>query len=680
LASTIGSLNAASFRFAAPNGMSASAWRSPLVDSSRAGSALALDPSGDEGYWGTLRAALGVEIGAETTAALGQDWLENHYRWIVWKLACQQRCFAATLGTLGFGPVAVVSQLVGRYHREILKKNRSVLLRIADAADMPNVQMVLCIAAARLRDGLVELTDGWHSAWAKCDAPLTRQLRRGKLPIGIKLRIFGADHATSTERRAGEESEGEAAEDTAGDEMARQGAVPAVPSLLLHANGVRRAAWDARLGKTRQRVFRVALGSLIEGGGPAPCVHVRIERRYGPLALEKTLDSEEGSQKASTWYTEAGYVAKLSREAAMSEEAAPERGKGDEKGEEAPAKTKVSWLLRLVVSDLSGAVGGCDRRCAASVWLNSPEQAADFEEGKAYRVAGPTLKQSTFHDFTEFELDVKIQGWEPIRTAEPFSAGALERRRACVPLHVVGTMPLGTEMNCAGVLLAAELPTPAEHGRVLRQLFIGDASGIILGVRWLYGPTDPMPRLKVGEPIALRNLVLEHHTRFIPPAGAEHLALNGALHMCSCTADTLGARCAVVLSHAAERSPHFREALDAMVKSLANPAAQRHYAESAALAAAAHEARLSPAVDGVPALAGAPTLVGGVSPSHVRDDEIRASVEARLYSRGATFEQLLASANSSVLADAGSLRRVLDAMRDEGACYIVPPTGEFRLM
>lgn len=659
LASAIGSQNARSFRFAAPNGMSARAWHSTLAGSIFADSALVIGSAGDAGYWAALRAALAGDIGAEAAEALGQDWLENHYRWIVWKLACQLRCFAATLGPLGFGPKAVVRQLVGRYEREMVKKKFSVLQRIVDATDVPGVQMVLCIAAVRLGDGLVELTDGWHSAWAQCDAPLLRQLRRGRLPIGMKLRIFGAELVPSGEKRMS-------------DATAHRGAEFALPSLLLHANGVRRAAWDTRLGKTKRRVFRVALSSLIEGGGPAPSVHVRIERRYGPRALEKSTDDGES---VAAWYTEAGYAAKLSREAAGSEDA-PAREQGVET-DDGPPRARTSWLLRLVVSDLSGAVGGCDRQCAASIWLNSADQAVHFQEGAAYCVVAPSVKRASFNDFGELELEAKVHAWQPIRTTEPVSAGSLDRRRACLPLHLVEMRPSGTEFDCAGVLLAAGLPTPGEHGRLLRQLFVGDASGTILGVRWLLGPTEPTPRLKVGEPVSLRNLVSEHHTRFQAPHGAEHLARNGALHMCLCSADTLGARCAVVLPHSAERSAHLRPTLDALVKSLDNPATQRRYAESAALAAAAHEAKLSPAPDGTPAVADTP---GAAAPSCVLDDELWASVEARLHSGGATFSQLCASASSSVPADATALRRVLDAMRGDMLCYIVPSTGEFRLM
>jgi len=97
----------------------------------------------------------------------------------------------------------------------------------------------------------------------------------------------------------------------------------------------------------------------------------------------------------------------------------------------------------------------------------------------------------------------------------------------------------------------------------------------VLGVRWLVGTTEPLPRLRVGEPITLRNLLFEHVTRFEPPPGAEHLSSSGTLHVCLCGADTLGSRCASVLPHNAERAAHLRPELDELALSLQDPSVHR---------------------------------------------------------------------------------------------------------
>ncbi|MGB0679721.1 MAG: hypothetical protein ACPGUV_08685, partial [Polyangiales bacterium] len=37
----------------------------------------------------------------------------------------------------------------------------------------------------------LELSDGWYTAWAACDEPLGEQLRRRRLTVGMKLRVWG---------------------------------------------------------------------------------------------------------------------------------------------------------------------------------------------------------------------------------------------------------------------------------------------------------------------------------------------------------------------------------------------------------------------------------------------------------------------------------------------------------
>lgn len=661
-ASKVGSKNASKVRFCALEGQPENVWAMARCGNRSFCVVIDDNLANEEGYWEGLHAALAFDVGQHLANSLTVEWLQNHYRWVVWKLACQQRCFASVLGTSSFGPAGVVQQLVKRCQSELVQKKRSVLQRIVDTMDVPGVHMVLCVSDLCQQEGLLELTDGWQSVWAKCDAGLARQLRRGRLPVGTKLRIFGAE--LISERRSTEVGTNCMKAKHSGN------AVRPDPSLFLHANGVRRAAWDARLGKTRKRIFRVALSSLLEGGGQAPSVHVRIERCYGPRALLRATD---GAETSSTWFTEAGYEAKIRNETVERESHLDNAAwQGIEiEGESECVHRKVSWLLQLVVSDLSGAVGGCDRLCEAAIWLESPEQAAHFEEGSAFRVVGPLLKRSAFGAHSELELEAKLHAWQKLNTAEPLAPTARVRLRACTPLREVETLPPGSEFDAAGVLLAAGFPTPMENGKVLRQLFISDTSGAILGVRCLKGATDPVPRVKIGEPISLRNLVKEHHTRFEAPLGAEHLTRDGVLHVCLSTADCLGFHSAMVMPNGAERAPHMRLALDALVTSLEDPMVHRQFVEHAAVAALLYEAQLKPTKDGEQRAAKCLPW---------QDDEIRARVEARLRGGGATFEQLQASTSLLPFADNASLIRVLDAMRDDMLCYILPSTGEYRLM
>ncbi len=54
--------------------------------------------------------------------------------------------------------------------------------------------------------------------------------------------------------------------------------------LCLFVNGTRRAAWDAKLGFQAGKAFRVAVASLVPGGGTAPCVDVLVARRWQGVA------------------------------------------------------------------------------------------------------------------------------------------------------------------------------------------------------------------------------------------------------------------------------------------------------------------------------------------------------------------------------------------------------------
>ncbi len=294
-------------------------------------------------------------------------------------------------------------------------------------------------------------------------------------------------------------------------------------------------------------------------------------------------------------------------------------------------------------------------------------------------MVGPTLKRAREDDEVEFELMAKPQAWRLLRTAESLAPGAISRARAGTPPRLVGLVAPGGEIDTAGVLLAAGRPDPIGRDQVLRQLFVADTAGSVIGVRWVLGATDPPPRIKVGDLISLRNLVLEHHSRFEVPPGAEHLAMGGALLMCLCGADALGPRAAVVRPHAAEHAPHLRPLLDALAAALRDPQTHRRLAELASLAAAVHGGRLrqqsaDPLAAQWPALPPPPA-------AQPRCDygALRSHLETQLGRGGATLAAL-AAASVCLGANEEAVQKMLDAMRDDMACYVIPTTGEYRLM
>ncbi|KAI9209402.1 BRCA2, oligonucleotide/oligosaccharide-binding, domain 1-domain-containing protein [Polychytrium aggregatum] len=206
---------------------------------------------------------------------LTTDWVMNHYRSIVWKLACMVRQ-SPRLQQSYWNIEMVVSQLLYRYQREVNMAHRSAL-KLAVERDHPaSAHMVLCVSRAspELTPGRhlgldeIELTDGWYFIMAKLDQCLAKALRDKKIFTGLKLHVQNAKLIGAGT-----------------DILNTDGAV----SLQLNANSVRRAAWDAKLGLQRQRLFVSGLASLSADGGSAGCVDVVVCRVYPILYLDKSI-------------------------------------------------------------------------------------------------------------------------------------------------------------------------------------------------------------------------------------------------------------------------------------------------------------------------------------------------------------------------------------------------------
>eukprot|EP00899_Mesostigma_viride_P015096 jgi/Mesvir1/23588/Mv18278-RA.2 len=127
--------------------------------------------------------------------------------------------------------------------------------------------------AAKPQPAVITLTDGWYCLNAVLDEPLGRYLRQGKIFVGQKLLVAGAELLGGS-----------------------QGLPPLEAfrsvSLSLHANGVRRARWDAKLGFCRRNHVLVALNAVKPKGGAVPATVVTVSRIY-PLLYKETLPSGE---------------------------------------------------------------------------------------------------------------------------------------------------------------------------------------------------------------------------------------------------------------------------------------------------------------------------------------------------------------------------------------------------
>ncbi|KAM1181415.1 hypothetical protein FF1_000013 [Malus domestica] len=212
-----------------------------------------------------------------------REWVTNHYKWVVWKLACYERYYPAK----SFGKFLTVSnvleELKYRYEREVNHGHRSAIKKILEGDASPSSLVVLCISAIRSNcdpnmetssgaenssAAKVELTDGWYSVDAVLDALLSKQLASGKLFVGQKLRIWGA----ALSGWAGPVSP---------LEVSRQ------VSLRLHINGTYRAHWADQLGFCKGVCAPLAFKCAKSGGGPVPCTLVGVKRIYPVLYKER---------------------------------------------------------------------------------------------------------------------------------------------------------------------------------------------------------------------------------------------------------------------------------------------------------------------------------------------------------------------------------------------------------
>ncbi|KAJ0653655.1 putative breast cancer type 2 susceptibility protein [Helianthus annuus] len=216
---------------------------------------------------------------------LSKEWVANHYRWIVWKLACYERCYSAKFYGKLLTASNVLEELKYRYEREVNNAHRSALKRILEGDAPASSPLVLCIASIKFKcnsepdiepsnateSSSIELTDGWYSIKALLDELLLKQLFSGKLFVGQKLRICGASlsgwNAPVSPLEASR-----------------------MISLCLHINGTYRANWADRLGFCKSGCAPLAFKCIKGSGGVVPNTLVGVTRIYPVLYRERLSD------------------------------------------------------------------------------------------------------------------------------------------------------------------------------------------------------------------------------------------------------------------------------------------------------------------------------------------------------------------------------------------------------
>ena len=480
-------------------------------------SKFASEPCGWRDTWAQLRGGRG---GHRLFA--DEEWAALQYRLVVWKLTCQERCFpleccqllTAGPGASSFIAEAAFRQLRARYEREFGDGSRPALRLLAEGDCSASAHMLLCIASIDLACGALELTDGWYIAWAACDSPLRAQLHAGRLAVGSKLRVCGA-------------TEPKAVVDSRHDEERLPWMLsgkPTEPRLELHANGTRRAAWDAQLGLHSTPAFRVGLGSLQEGGGAVPLVHVLVARAHGPLVFER----RDGG--CSRWLT----LAQASRVAECEHLGTWQKARDvaiDATSCDIDSDLRRSLCTRLTLVDAASPAtdsgrlnciafsttptppysSGADRKAYVSIWGNFNDGPSDglVECGAGYIVrTSPSVGVAP--PFV-LGLEVPRGGWMLHSRSASSSRGAssfdvLTRRglaRVPARLYSLPSLRSGALFDFVGhtVLLGSATPTEAGWGGApmqARMLFLANNSLDLLCVRWLHPPEETIPKLRIG--------------------------------------------------------------------------------------------------------------------------------------------------------------------------------------
>ncbi|XP_023118617.1 breast cancer type 2 susceptibility protein [Amphiprion ocellaris] len=228
---------------------------------------------------------------------ISEAWVYNHYRWIVWKQASMEKSFPEAVGGLCLTPEQVLLQLKYRYDVEVDHSRRPALRKIMEKDDTSAKTLILCVceivsrghspirqirsdtknpqsanAKVEAPSAVVWLTDGWYAIKAQLDEPLTAMLHKGRLAVGGKLIIHGAQLVGSQDACSPLEA-------------------PESLMLKICANSSRPARWDAKLGFHRDpRPFLLPVSSLYSNGGPVGCVDIIILRSYPIQWMERKTD------------------------------------------------------------------------------------------------------------------------------------------------------------------------------------------------------------------------------------------------------------------------------------------------------------------------------------------------------------------------------------------------------
>ncbi|KAJ7372028.1 Breast cancer 2, early onset [Desmophyllum pertusum] len=147
---SVTSSNAGSFRFSGRKYFSEAVLSSEEGVRTEDGGVLHAGADGCVGLEQIQRAFLSTS--GVDSQLIGEQWIANHYRWLVWKLAAMEVAFPRQFAGRCLTPDWLLCQLKYRYDREIDNSHRSALKKIMERDDISSRTLVLCVSSVTVRE------------------------------------------------------------------------------------------------------------------------------------------------------------------------------------------------------------------------------------------------------------------------------------------------------------------------------------------------------------------------------------------------------------------------------------------------------------------------------------------------------------------------------------------------
>lgn len=237
-----------------------------------------------------------------------KKWIQNHFRWIVWKLAAMERRFPEQLGGQYLNYGHVLSQIKGRYQKELCDAKRPAVRKVLNRDVSACLPIILCvgqilrfkpkspqkaqhdqtIGKTGMDEIRLELSDGWYAVPTILDSVLLNLVRSGKIRVGSKLMICNA-------QLVGLEDGVDPLDDDYFSDR-RDCRI----ALHITANNTRLAMWDSKLGFVHPKFTSQQGGSLLvktlsgifPDGGTVPAIDLVLCKVYPRIYLEQLKDDK----------------------------------------------------------------------------------------------------------------------------------------------------------------------------------------------------------------------------------------------------------------------------------------------------------------------------------------------------------------------------------------------------